>query len=236
MHIPILGTNIPNMGIASKPAPAKRHRGVREAPARYKTMADQPYSLADALFTTTQQRVLGALYGQPQRSFTVSELIASTGAGSGAVQRELAKLTASGLLTMRPIGNQKHYQANPAAPIHGELVGIIQKTVGLAEPLRDALRPLSKKIVAAFVYGSVAKRSDTARSDIDLMIVSGKLGYPDVLTALADVEEKLGRKINPTIYSPVDLAKRLKSDNAFVKRVLEQPKIWLIGGEDDLRA
>lgn len=215
-----------------KPEPGS----VREAPAKYSVAMQPARGLADALFTTTQQRVLGALYGQPQRSFTVSELIASTSAGSGAVQRELAKLTASGLLTMRPIGNQKHYQANPAAPIHGELVGIIQKTVGLAEPLRDALRPLSKKIVAAFVYGSVAKRSDTARSDIDLMIISGKLGYADAIVALADVEEKLGRKINPTIYSPAELAKRVESDNAFVKRVLEQPKIWLIGGEDGLRA
>lgn len=194
------------------------------------------HGLADALFTTTQQRVLGALYGQPQRSFTVSELIAFIGAGSGAVQRELAKLVASGLLTMQPVGNQKRYQANPAAPIHDELVGIVQKTVGLAEPLREALQPLASKIAAAFVFGSIAKRSDTAASDIDLMIVSGKLGYADALTALAEVEEKLGRKINPTIYSPAELAKRIKSDSAFVKRVLEQPKIWLIGGEDDLRA
>src|SRR6185312_7747973 len=131
LHLPILGTNLPNMGMRSKRAPAKQHRGIREAPARYTTEIERrPHSLADALFTATQQRVLGALYGQPQRSFTVSELIASTAAGSGAVQRELATLVASGLLTMRPIGNQKHYQANPAAPIHGELVGIIQKTVG----------------------------------------------------------------------------------------------------------
>ncbi|HVX05931.1 MAG TPA: MarR family transcriptional regulator [Rhodanobacteraceae bacterium] len=234
--MPTLGINLPNMGTPSRRAPTARHPGVREAPVRYKTTADQPRGLADALFTTTQQRVLGALYGQPQRSFTVSELITSTGAGSGAVQRELAKLVASGLLTVRPIGNQKHYQANPAAPIHGELVGILQKTVGLAEPLRAALRPLSKKIVAAFVYGSVAKRSNTASSDIDVMVVSAKLGYADALVALAEVEEKLGRKINPTIFSPAELAKRIKSDNAFVSRVLEQPKIWLIGGEDDLRA
>jgi len=199
-------------------------------------VAKQPArGLADALFTTTQQRVLGALYGQPQRSFTVSELIAFIGAGSGAVQRELAKLVASGLLTMQPVGNQKRYQANPAAPIHDELVGIVQKTVGLAEPLRAALQPLANKITAAFVFGSIAKRSDTARSDIDLMVVSAKLGYPDLLTALADVEERLGRKINPVIYAPAEFAKR-KSDNAFVKRVLEQPKIWLIGGEDDFRA
>src|SRR5690348_5530000 len=194
--MPKTGIIMPNMGSTRKRLPAKTQLGVREAPASYTVRSDAVATgLANALFTTTQQRVLGALYGQPQRSFTVSELIASTGAGSGAVQRELAKLAASGLLTMRPIGNQKHYQTNPAAPIHGELVGIIQKTVGLAEPLRNALRPLSKKIVAAFVYGSVAKRSDTARSDIDLMIVSGRLGYADALTALAGVEEKLGRKI-----------------------------------------
>ena len=226
---------MPNVGTKAKRAPSKQHGSVREAPARYAAHTESPHSLADALFTTTQQRVLGALYGQPQRSFTVTELIASTGAGSGAVQRELAKLVASGLLTMQPVGNQKRYQANPAAPIHDELVGIVQKTVGLAEPLRAALQPLASRIAAAFVFGSVAKRSDTARSDIDAMVISAKLGYADVLTALADVEERLGRKINPVIYSPAEFAKR-KSDNAFVKRVLEQPKIWLIGGEDDLRA
>lgn len=226
---------MPNMGIKTarprKPKPPK----VREAPAKYSVAKQPTRGLADALFTTTQQRVLGALYGQPQRSFTVSELIAFIGAGSGAVQRELAKLVASGLLTMQPVGNQKRYQANPAAPIHDELVGIVRKTIGLAEPLRAALQPLASKITAAFVFGSIAKRSDTARSDIDLMVVSAKLGYPDLLTALADVEERLGRKINPVIYSPAEFAKR-KSDNAFVKRVLEQPKIWLIGGEGDFRA
>jgi predicted nucleotidyltransferase len=224
------------MGIKATRHRKPKPRSVREAPAAYSVLQKPARGLADALFTTTQQRVLGALYGQPQRSFTVSELIASTSSGSGAVQRELAKLVASGLLTMQPVGNQKRYQANPAAPIHDELVGIVQKTVGLAEPLRAALQPLASKITAAFVFGSVAKRSDTARSDIDVMIVSGKLGYADALTALADVEEKLGRKINPTIYSPAELAKRVKSDDAFVKRVMEQPKIWLIGGEDDLRA
>lgn len=228
---------MPNMGSTRKRLPAKTRPGVREAPASYTVRSDAVATgLANALFTTTQQRVLGTLYGQPQRNFTVSELIASTGAGSGAVQREVAKLAASGLLTMQPVGNQKRYQANPAAPIHHELVAIMQKTVSLAEPLRMALQPLAGKITGAFVYGSVAKGNDTAASDIDVMVVSAKLGYADVLGALAGVEEKLGRKINPTIYSHAEIIKRIKSDNAFVKRVLEQPKIWLIGSEDDLRA
>lgn len=194
-----------------------------------------PVSLAGALFTHTQQRVLGLLFGQPQRSFTVSELIAASGAGSGAVQRELAKLAESGLVTMQPQGNQKHYRANPAAPIHDELVGIVQKTVGLAEPLRQALAPLADHIQAAFVYGSVAKRSDTAGSDIDLMIVSDTLGYADVMAVLHPLIERLGRDINPTLYSREELARRIHAGNAFVTRVLEQPQLWLIGDKDVLR-
>ena len=189
------------------------------------------HGLADALFTTTQQRVLGALYGQPQRSFTVSELIASTRSGSGAVQRELAKLVASGLLTMQPVGNQKRYQANPAAPIHDELVGIVQKTVGLAEPLRAALQPLAGKITAAFVYGSVAKRSDTARSDIDVMIV-GDVGFAEVVNAVYPLHERLGREVNPVVMTTKEFRARAK-DPGFIARVLNGPRVPLIGNADN---
>ena len=217
--MPILGIIVPNMGIV-------RSTG--------NTTSTGRAGLADALFTQTQQRVLGWVFGQPQRTFTVSELIASTGAGSGAVQRELAKLVASGLLTVKPVGNQKHYQANPAAPIHDELVAIAQKTFGLAEPLREALSPLAERIDAAFIYGSVAKGSDTAASDIDLMVISDTVGYADVVLALDETGRWLGREINPSIYSRVELGKRVKDGNAFVTRVLQQPKLWLIGGMDDL--
>lgn len=192
--------------------------------------------LAGALFSGTQQRVLGWLFGQPQRSFYATELIGLTGAGSGAVQRELARLAQSGLVTVLMVGNQKHYQANPASPIFAELCGIVQKTVGLAEPLRAALAPLAKKIKAAFVYGSVAKRQDTAKSDIDLMLISDKLTYADVFEALETAGARLGRTVNPTIYTRKELARRRTEDNAFVTRVLAQPKLWLIGGEDDLAA
>jgi predicted nucleotidyltransferase len=131
------------------------------------------------LFIGTQQRVLGLLFGQPTRSYYANELIGMAGAGSGAVQRELARLTRSGLLTVRPVGNQKHYQANPDSPLFAELCGIAQKTVGLAVPLREALMPLAPQIQAAFVYGSVAKRQDTVASDIDLMLISDTLTHSD---------------------------------------------------------
>jgi predicted nucleotidyltransferase len=191
-------------------------------------------SLADALFSTTQQRVLGLLFGQPERSFYATELIGLAGAGSGAVQRELARLEQSGLVTVRRLGTQKHYQANPESPLFNELSSIARKTVGLAEPLREALAPLASRVIAAFVYGSVAKRRDTAASDIDLMVVSDTLTYADIFGALEPLAAKLGRAINPTVYSRRELARRRKEDNAFVTRVLAQPKVWLIGAEDDL--
>ncbi len=192
--------------------------------------------VADALFSHTRQRVLGLLFGQPDRSFYATELITLAAAGSGAVQRELARLSSSGLVSVRRLGAQKHYQANPESPLFDELVAIARKTVGLAVPLREGLAPLASDIVASFVYGSVAKRRDTAKSDIDLMVVSDRLTYADVFEALEATGATLGRTINPTVYSRKELARRVKQGNAFVKRVLEQPKIWVIGSEHDLAA
>jgi predicted nucleotidyltransferase len=202
------------------------------APAR--TAAPARLGLADALFSGTQQRVLTLLFGQPDRSFYATEIIALARGGSGAVQRELARLVQSELVTVRSSGNQKHFQANRASPIFEELSGIVRKTMGLADPLRAALAPLAHRIRAAFVYGSVAKREDAAGSDIDLMIVSDDVTYADLYRTLEAVSEQLGRKVNPTIYTSAELGKRVAAGGAFVKRVLEQPKIWLKGDEHAL--
>lgn len=193
-------------------------------------------SMADALFSATQQRVLGLLFGQPDRSFYANELIGLAGGGSGAIQRELARLESSGLLMTKRLGSQKHFQANPNSPIFEELTGIARKTVGLAIPLRDALRPLAARIRAAFVFGSVAKKRDTARSDIDLLIISDKVAYADVFKVLEPLGHGLGRSVNPTLFSSAELAKRIKDGNAFVQRVLQHPKVWIIGDERDLPA
>jgi len=192
-------------------------------------------NLSDALFTATQQRVLACLFGQPGRSFTITELIQTTGAGSGAVQREVARLAGSGLLTVEQLGKQKRYRANPDSPIHEELAAIVRKTFGLADPLREALVPLADDIHAAFVYGSVAKGEDTSTSDIDLMLVSDTLTYGEVMAALDPLIEKLGRVVNPTLYTRTELRKRIEAGNSFVTRVLAQPRIWLMGGEQELR-
>lgn len=190
--------------------------------------------LADALFTKVQQRVLGILFGNPQRSFYGNEIIRLAGSGTGAIQRELTRLQAAGLITVSRIGNQKHFQANQSAPIFEELRALILKTSGLSHVLRLALVPFATGIHAAFVYGSLAKSEDTVGSDVDLMIISDTLTYADLYAAVDETAHRLGRTVNPTIYARSELARRITRRNAFIAKVLSQPKIWLIGEDDDL--
>jgi predicted nucleotidyltransferase len=189
-------------------------------------------SLADALFTATQQRLFGLLFGQPERSFFVTELIDLAGVGRGAVQRELSRLEQTGLLIAERRGNQKHYRANPAAPIFDELCSIVRKTVGIESQIREALAPLAARVSAALIYGSVAKRTDTAKSDIDLLVVADDLTLEDLYSALSAAEQQLGRPINPTLFTAEELAKRRASGNPFLERVLSGPVSPLIGELD----
>lgn len=189
----------------------------------------KPSSIADVLFSGVQQRVLGLLFGQPGRSFYANEIVQLRKTGRGALQRELEHLTASGLVTMTPIGKQKHYQANRDCPIFDELRGIVIKTFGLADVLRLALAEHEKDILAAFIFGSVAKGTDTASSDIDVMVVADGLSYSVLFEALTHAEETLGRKVSPTLYSSEEFANKRGDGNHFVTRILDHPRIPLIG-------
>lgn len=190
-------------------------------------------SEADALFSSTQQRVLGLLFGQPERSFFATEIIDLVSKGSGAVQRELRKLADSGLARVSRRGTQKHYQANPQSPIYAELCALIRKTVGLAAPLREALAEAEADISLAMVYGSVAKGKATADSDIDLLIVSDQLTLEDLFRLLTPAEQSLGRRINPTLYTSTEFRTRLRGDNPFLKRVMAGETIVLTGQRPD---
>ncbi|RYF41681.1 MAG: nucleotidyltransferase domain-containing protein, partial [Comamonadaceae bacterium] len=128
----------------------------------------------------------------------------------------------------------KHYKANAAAPVFEELRGLVLKTSGLVDLLRTALAPLATQMDAAFVFGSVSKKQDTANSDVDLMVISDGLGYADLFSALEEASGRLGRKVNPTIYARAELAKRIKQHNAFATRVLAQDKLWVIGSQEEL--
>jgi predicted nucleotidyltransferase len=192
------------------------------------------FSISDALFTKTQQQLLRLLFGQPEKSFYSKEIVDKAGIGTGTVLRELEKLSTAGLVTVKKIGNQKHYQANPSSPVFDELKGIVRKTFGLADPLHLVLEQFKNKIKVAFIYGSVAKGSDTAESDIDLMLISDQLTYPDLLVSFSELETQLGRQLNPTIYTVEEFRSKMIAENSFVARVIEQPKIFLIGSKDDL--
>jgi len=166
----------------------------------------------------------------------LAAIIARARSGNGAVQRELAKLERAGLVKVTRVGNQKHYQVNADAPVFGALHELVLKTSGLADVLRGSLAPISSGIKAAFVYGSIAKGQDSAGSDIDLMVISDDVAYADLFKVIEGASRHLGRPVNPTVYSVSELEKRVRERNSFTVRVLKQPKIWLIGGEDDLAA
>jgi predicted nucleotidyltransferase len=193
-------------------------------------------SLSSALFSNVQQRVLGLIFGQPERSFYTSEIVRTVNSGTGAVERELQRLQSSGLVSVRWIGNQKHYRANPDSPIFGELQSLVLKTVGLAGPLADALRAHAEKIQAAFVFGSVAKGSDRATSDIDLLVIGDDLDYSDLYTALHGAESKLHRKVNPLFLTQEDWRRKVSRKDSFVQRISAQPKIFIVGTESTLRS
>jgi predicted nucleotidyltransferase len=191
-------------------------------------------TIADALFSKVQQRVLAVVYGNVGRSFFGSEIIRLASSGSGAVQRELARLEAAGLVTVERLGRQKHYRANPSAPVFDELRSLVLKTSGLADRIRSALASRSNDIRAAFVFGSVAKAEDSSASDVDLMVISDDLAYAELFALLEPASNALGRTINPTLYSAEELRSRQARGNSFVTRVLRQPKVWVIGGDDDI--
>ena len=207
--VPKMGMTVPKMG-------TKRAKAA-------------PGELAGALFTPVQRRVLGLLFGQPERAFGSSEFIRQAGSGTGAVHRQLVRLEKVGLVRVTRIGNQKHYQANPDSPIFPELHGLVVKTVGLVDPLRAALAPLAKRIELAFVFGSVAKGIDKAGSDLDLLIVSDDLAYADVYEALQPAEQLLARAINPTVWTPAKWRRRRNAPDSFAQRVAAQPVLSILG-------
>jgi predicted nucleotidyltransferase len=191
--------------------------------------------LAGALFSKVQLSVLGLLIGQPDQAFAISEIIRLAGSGSGAVQRELKRLTAAGIVTTSAAGNRKLYQANRQSPIFAELHGLVLKTVGLIEPLKKALKPYQPNIDVAFVYGSVAKGTDNAKSDIDLMIIGEDIAYSDIFVALQGAEKSLRRPIHPNLMTVGDWRQRRASKSAFVTKIAEQPKMFVVGTDNELQ-
>lgn len=197
-------------------------------------MRPKATGLSDALFSKVQQRVLALIFGNPGRDFYTSEIVQKLRSGVGAVERELSKLESSGLVSSRRLGNRKYYRANQAAPVFKELRGLVEKTVGVAEPIKKNFEPYAATIKSAFIYGSVAKGTDKADSDIDLMVIGDHLNYSDLYDAAQNAERKLLRKINPLFLSPDDWKRKISSRGSVFSKIRKSPKIFIVGSEKEI--
>jgi len=195
----------------------------------------QTITIGDALFTKTQQKIMGLLFQKPDTTFYLNQIVRLAKIGKGTIKRELEKMTAAGLLTVKYIGNQKHYQANSSAPVYNELIAITRKTFGIGDVIRQTLEPIKESIEFAFIYGSIAKATDTAKSDIDLMIIGNDLAYADIMNLLMPAEIQLQRIINPSIYLTQDFNNRLQQGNNLLTRILQQEKIIIMGSENVIK-
>ena len=186
--------------------------------------------LGSLLLGKTRLSILSLLFSQPERRLYLRQIIRLAGAGQGAVQRELARLVRAGILIKTREGNLAYYQVNRAVPVFEELRGIVQKTAGIADLLRVALLPLSDSIQQAFLYGSTARGTEHAESDIDLMVI-GDVSFFDVVSAVSPLQETLGREINPTVFMTDEFEKRLAARDHFLSQVMQDERVDVIGGK-----
>ena len=187
----------------------------------------------DWLFPETRKHILTLLFSRPDEQWYLRDIARRTGSALGSIQRELTGLVQSDILIQSKDGNRKYYQANKESPFFTDLSGLIIKTSGLVDVIMEALKPLTKKVRVAFIYGSIAANSARSRSDVDLMVV-GACKFSEVVDAIQKTQEKIGREINPTVYSVKEWQEKLASGHHFVTTVDKSQKLFLIGGRDDL--
>ena len=178
-------------------------------------------------------KVLGWLFSHPDERYFVRQLTSLVKEDSTNVSRELIRLEKTGVLVSTKEGKQKYYQANRESPVYNELHGLIVKTTGVADVLRSALAPSAGSIKVAFVFGSIASGNEDKASDIDVMVVGG-ISFGDVVSLFSLAEDKLRREINTVVYPIAEFTQKVKTDHHFVKTVIEDEKIFLVGDESEL--
>lgn len=189
--------------------------------------------LAHLLFSQYRGKVLSLLLLHPEEQYHVREIARLTGTQAGTLHKELSLLATGGILTKTLRGNQVHYQANVSCPIYEELRSILRKTSGLVDVLADALAPLDGKIDAAFVFGSIAKGSETSQSDVDVLII-GNATFASLTKALHPAQAVLQREINPKLYSRVEWKKEAAKKGAFMREILNNPRLTIMGNDKEL--
>jgi predicted nucleotidyltransferase len=193
-----------------------------------------PDTISNVLFGKTRRAILGLLFTRPDEWIHLRQVARLSGSAIGPVQRELAQLVAVGILERASQGNQIVFRANPQSPVHAELKSIVIKTVGVGDTLRAALAPVVKRVRAAFVYGSFARGEPHQSSDVDVLII-GDLPFHEAVAALQVAQTTIGREVNPSVYSALEFAQKLRSGHHFVSAVVKGPKIFLLGDERELK-
>lgn len=191
-------------------------------------------NIGAALFGKTRRELLGLLYTHPDRSYYLRQLVRTLGMGQGAVQRELARLAGAGLLARTRVGSQVHYQANGESPVFNDLKALMVKSAGVANVLREALGELAGQVAVAFIYGSLARGEGKANSDVDLMII-GEVSFGEVVAALQAAQKTIGRELNPAVYATSEYRSKLRGKHHFLCSVASSPKVFLLGGEHELK-
>ena len=186
-----------------------------------------------SLFSRTRSALLALFYGRVDRQYHFRQLARVVGGGHSSLQRELKALTELGLVIFTPQGNQTLYRANKKSPIFGEMKRLVAKTVGVHDAVRAGLASLGSRITVAFVYGSIARQREKGESDIDLMVL-GEVSFAEVISSLSGTQKAVGREINPSVYSPDDFRDKLKAGNHFLRSVLKEPKLFIVGSEHEL--
>lgn len=181
----------------------------------------------------TMQRTLAVLLAQPDRSWYLRDLASSLGLQPSTLQRPLAALARAGIIRRRKDGNRVYYRADRENPFFSELQGLILKTVGLVEPLRDALKRFTRQIDLAFIHGSVASGAEKPSSDVDLVVI-GRVGLADLAPALRRAEARVGRPVNVTLLTPAEFATRYRDGGPFALGLMRSEKIFIQGTELDL--
>jgi predicted nucleotidyltransferase len=186
------------------------------------------------LFGKARRAILSLLFGHVDEEFYLRQIVRTTGFGLGPIQRELRQLAEAGIIRRAVRGRQVYFQANPDSPIFFELKSLIIKTAGIADTLRAALAPIAGKLNIAFIYGSIARGEEGPRSDVDLLVI-GDIAFADVVVNLQAAQKLVGREVNPTVYPPDEFKAKMRANHHFLTSVLKEPKIYLVGDENELR-
>lgn len=179
-----------------------------------------------------RRELLALFYTNPGQKYYLRELGRLLECSVGSLRRELLKFQEDGLFLTERRGNLVFYSLNTGHPLYGEMKGIVAKTVGVVGSLKQALK-LVPRVQVAFIYGSFASNRENPTSDIDVFII-GDASLMELSKVLRDVQKRLMREINPTLYARDEYLKRKAEGGGFIEDILTKPKIMLIGTMDDL--